>query len=122
MQKFNPRDISLLSVPSDVVKHHIMRFLSLADLLTLSMSCTTMQKIFQKWMLGRGETKASKAKFQSKLLNDIFRVGCYSQLVWFQENLEYLSMNKLNRKHHILVAAEGDQLYFLVSFVRILFY
>ncbi len=41
-------------------------------------------------MLGLGEMKTSKAKFQSNLLDDIFRVGCFAQLVWFQEKLKYL--------------------------------
>ncbi len=110
MQKFNSHGISLLSIPSDVTQHHIMRFLSRSDLVTLSMTCTTMQKTFQKWNIGLGETKTSKAEFQSNLLDDIFRVGCFSQLVWFQENLKYLSAKDLNQKKKILVAAEGDQL------------
>ncbi len=111
MQKFNSHGISLLSIPSDVTQHHIMRFLSRSDLVTLSMSCSAMQKTFQKWMLGLGEMKTSKAKFQSNLLDDIFRVGCFSQLVWFQEKLKYLSAKDLNQKKQILVAAEGDQLF-----------
>ncbi len=36
MQQLNPLSASLLSVPSDVTQHHIMRFLSRADLVMLS--------------------------------------------------------------------------------------
>ncbi len=65
-----------------------------------------MQKIALKRILSLGrENDISKAQFQAHLLDDIFRVGCFSQLIWFQKSLKYLSKDKLNEKKRILVAA-----------------
>ncbi len=61
--------------------------------------------------LGR-ENDISKAQFQAHLLDDIFRVGCFSQLIWFQKSLKYLSKDKLNEKKRILVAVKGDKIFY----------
>ncbi len=71
------------------------------------MTCTSMQKIFLNWMLSLRK-EVAKVQFQAALLRDIFRVGCFSQLVWFQETLKYISKTKLNKNEQILVAIEGD--------------
>ncbi len=81
---------SIFSIPSDVTQQHLMRHLSRADLVALSMTCKTMQRIFAKWMLFSGNMENSKARFQALLLDDIFGVGYFSQLVWFQETYKYL--------------------------------
>ncbi len=108
MQQLKTTSASLLSVPSDVIQHHLICYLSRADLVVISTTCTIIRKIFLKWKLCLGEKKGSQAQFQSDLLNDIFRVGRIGQLVWFQKNLKYLSMTELNHKEQILVAFRGD--------------
>ncbi len=101
---------ALVSIPSDVTQQHIMRLLSRADLVALGMTCSAMQKIFSRWMLCLDEKERSKARFQSELLDELFRVGCFSQLVWFQKSLKYLCRDKLNEKKKILLASKGDEL------------
>ncbi len=104
------RTAALVSIPSDVTQQHIMRLLSRADLVVLGMTCSAMQKIFSRWMLCLDKKERSKARFQSELLDELFRVGCFSQLVWFQKTLKYLCRDKLNEKKKILLASKGDEL------------
>ncbi len=109
MQQFSQPNDTLVSVPSDVAVHHLFRILSRADLVALSMTCTAMQKMFMKWILILGKKeKIWKARFQSELLEEIFHVGCFHQLVWFQKSLNYLSRTSLDQRKHILIAAKGD--------------
>ncbi len=116
MQQFKPPSASLLSIPSDVTLHHLMRFLSRADLLVLSLTCTAMRKIYLKWILSLEDETREKERFQSDTLDDIFRYGSIDQLVWFQQTLKYLSLVKLNEKKQILVAVKGDPLiYYIIS-------
>ncbi len=99
---------SLLSLPSDVTQQHIMRFLSRADLVVLSMTCTAMRKTFSKWMISFGREAIFKAVFRSELMDDLFRVGSFPQLVWFQKTLKCASKIELNQSEQILVAIRGD--------------
>ncbi len=108
---------SLLSLPSDVTQQHIMSFLSRADLVVLSMTCTAMQKIFSKWMISLGQGKEIlKALFRSELIDDLFRVGSFTQLVWFQKTLKYISKTKLNKSKQILVAIRGEYIFLQILF------
>ncbi len=102
------RDATLVSLPSDVVHHHILPYLSRADLIILSMTCIKMQKLYSKRMLCSDEKSLSKTKCQSRLLDEIFRRGSFAQLFWFQETLKYLSMSMLNQNQTILLALRGD--------------
>ncbi len=111
MQHFNSQIPSILSIPSDVIQHHLIRWLSRADLVILAMTCKSMQKIYVKWLLRLSQ---QKSQLQSDVLDDIFRWGSYSQLIWYQENLKYLLMKGLNDKKKILIAANGEQIFFFL--------
>ncbi len=107
MQQLNQHSTSLLSVPYDVTQHYLLRFLSRPDLVVLSLTCTRMQQIFTKWLCCVESKKISKAEFQSKLMDDIFREGSFGQLVWFQENLKYLSKTTMDQTKQTYIAAKG---------------
>ncbi len=113
---------SLVSIPSDVIHQHIIPFLSRADLIILSVTCTKMQKLFSKWMLCFGEKLLSKAQFQRHLLNEMFRRGSFAQLVWFQETLKYFSMPETNQNLTIIYALGGDWQFFVTRFLLTLIY
>ncbi len=106
MQQSDQKSASLFSVPSDVIQHHLMRYLSRADLVVLSMTCETLRKIFAKWLICNKEI--SQAPFQSQVLDDIFLEGNFSQLVWFQKTLKYSSLNNMNLRQQMLIAAKGN--------------
>ncbi len=99
MQQYNT-SASLALVPYEVLHYHIIRFLSLADLLITSMTCKALRKLIIKSL-----DKQKVSKFQQGLLDE----GSFEQLVWFQENLKYLSKTELNQKKQILVAFEGEK-------------
>ncbi len=72
------------------------------------MTCTFMRKLVMTWLKCAGKKETPKTRFQSAVLDDIFRGGNFKQLIWFQENLKYLSAAELNEKKKLLVAFEGD--------------
>ncbi len=65
-----------------------------------------MRKIFKTFLV-----HLNQPHFQSELLDQIFLEGCFDRLVWFQENLKYLSMAELNAKKKIFLAAKGDHIF-----------
>ncbi len=107
MQSLNSwSNASLVSIPADVTQHYVMRFLPCQDLVVLSMTCETLRKIFAKWLICNKEI--SQAPFQSQVLDDIFLEGNFSQLVWFQKTLKYSSLNNMNLRQQMLIAAKGN--------------
>ncbi len=101
----------LFSVPSDVIQNRLMHFLARSDLVILSMTCKAMQKIFIKWKLDTSQKKMTKGQFQGKLIEDLFRGGSFSQVLWFQKTLKYLLLTELDREKQILLAATGDHFF-----------
>ncbi len=103
IMQLNSWTASIFSLPSDVTQQDIMTFLSRADLVAMLMTCKAMQKIALKRMLSLGrENDISKAQFQAHLLDDIFRVGCFSQLIWFQKSLNIYQKISLTRRNGFL--------------------
>ncbi len=121
MQQFDLYIVSLLTIPFDVMQHHLLRFLSRADLVTLSMTCTAMQKLFVRWMLCSDKTKASKAQLQADVFDDIFLRGSFGQLIWFQNTLKYLSLTEMDQKKQVPKAARGLIFHILIFYFLIFF-
>ncbi len=81
-----------------------MPFISCADLVALSMTCKKMKKLFDN-LVQEGQIEAH---FRSEVFKDIFRFSSYSQLVWFQKTLKYLSRDMINDRSNLLLTVRGE--------------
>ncbi len=117
MQVFQPFTApSLLSVPSDVITQHVYPSLSCADLATSSMTCATLRKVYLKFSARHVATTSTQLEpyeghdFQRKLLESLFQVGSFSQLLWFQNILKYPGIHDLSwlvKPKYVSLAAKG---------------
>ncbi len=75
--------VSLITLPADVLEHHLFPFLSPSSAVAFSLACRITRKIF---------VRARFCCKIQKILEDIFKFDSVNFLVWFQEALKYPSI------------------------------
>ncbi len=102
---------SLLSVPLDVIEHHIFALLKRRDLLSCAMACSKLGKIFLNFFSISKETKLS---FQAGVMSDIFRSGTLQQLTWTIRTFRYPTLEEFpKRLEMVSLAAQCKWQFFL---------
>ncbi len=99
---------TFLSILPDVLEHCIFSFLSLPDLISCSLVSSQLRKIYQ-----RRDWKTAGLSKHMKILEEIYKGGSISLLLWFQSALRYPVLSSLNRfrQHSCLrLAAEGTEM------------
>ncbi len=97
----------ILSVPLDVLEHHIFANLSPSSLVCCALTCLHLRKALKE----KGE------HLQEVVLDDIFRTASFSFLVFFQKTLKYPTIFDNDGGYNVKVlpgciksAAEGMEL------------
>ncbi len=96
------------TLPTDILKEHIFRYLEKSSFVACSLSCRRFYKISHQ--LTAAITGAEKYEQSTKILQSIFRAGSLEYLCWFQHKLRYPTTTSLPSKLlHLclLLAAEG---------------
>ncbi len=85
-----PSGSAMLSIPSDVLEHHILKELHLSSLV----ACSLVSQLRRLSSLRLSALPKNKFN-QSTILQDIFRNGSANLLSWFQACLQYPSIADL---------------------------
>ncbi len=81
-----PRSISVLSIPYDVLAHHVFSQLGIASLVSCSLTCVTLQRMIKRTF----SSKFSKQQVRgAAIIDDTFLCGSPSLLSWLQQALLY---------------------------------
>ncbi len=114
--------VSLVSLPPEILEHHIFNFLSWCDLTPCSLASALLRKIYLR-RYGRSGVINSE-QHQRKILEDIYGGGSLSLLGWFEAVLwfpKFASLDSRLADNCLMRAAAGNAYKYTFNFANVLF-
>ncbi len=107
MESSHFRTSPLITIPVDVTLHHIFSYLQQTSLISCSLSCSFLNKVYTRFA-----RSAICKKQKADILREIFREGSMNLLLWFQQFLKYPSLDDMRSQPSFMLecasnAAEG---------------